>query len=696
MKKKTVWIFLFLFMISSYLFSGETKKKAKDLPEKYREFLKITKYIITEEERETFLNLSLDRDRDILMDLFWKMRDPTPDTPRNEYREEHMRRINYANKYLGRGSPREGWETDMGRIYIILGPPVSKEHFEGIKGIYPAQAWYYYGDVEKGLPSHFAIVFYRRGGFGEFKLYDPVSDGPESLLINSKFMDTTNYKELYDRIRELSPTLSLVSHSMIPGDVPMNYQPSPINNIIMANILESPKKDINTTYATNFLDYEGVVSTDYMTNYVESSSNVSIIRDPLMGFNFLHFSIAPEELSIDYYEPNDEYFCNFTLTVSLRKGEDVIFQYSKDYPFYFSPDELERVRSNGIAVEDSFPVVEGTYELNILVQNSVGKQFFTLKKNIEISGDSGNPQIIGPFLGYKLKEYQRDIHIPYKVLNRKLVIDPKNTYSSSDEISLLFVLSNIDKELWSKGKVKINVNGLKKLGPNKKSFTLNLNNYPFRRILTISHSLSAEELSPDYYEMDLSLVDKRGKIIESESSNFIVSSAEAVSHPIAHAKAFPLSSSYLYYYMLARQHKNVNHYERAAKYFEEAYGLRPDFKKGLLEYADFLINIKKYDKCIEIIDPLKDDDNLKYQYYLLTGLAQMGMENYDEAIDSLLNGNKIYNSDTRLLNSLGICFYETGRKKEALNVLKASLDLNASQEKIKGLISEIEKEKHEQ
>jgi tetratricopeptide (TPR) repeat protein len=67
------------------------------------------------------------------------------------------------------------------------------------------------------------------------------------------------------------------------------------------------------------------------------------------------------------------------------------------------------------------------------------------------------------------------------------------------------------------------------------------------------------------------------------------------------------------------------------------------------------------------------------------------LEKYPEAIDNLLEGNKIYNSDIRLLNSLGFCYYKTRQKAKSLEVLKASLRLNPEQEKIKKLIGEIEK-----
>ncbi len=69
----------------------------------------------------------------------------------------------------------------------------------------------------------------------------------------------------------------------------------------------------------------------------------------------------------------------------------------------------------------------------------------------------------------------------------------------------------------------------------------------------------------------------------------------------------------------------------------------------------------------------------------------MGMGDYSMAIENLVEGNKIYNSDIRLLNSLGFCYYRTNQKKKALDALKASLRLNPEQNSIIKLVQEIEK-----
>ena len=77
-------------------------------------------WIITDQERAAFKQLSNDEERDSFIEQFWLRRDPTPDTEENEYKEEHYRRIAYSNEHFAAGIP--GWKSDRGRIYIMYGP----------------------------------------------------------------------------------------------------------------------------------------------------------------------------------------------------------------------------------------------------------------------------------------------------------------------------------------------------------------------------------------------------------------------------------------------------------------------------------------------------------------------------------------------------------------------------------------------
>jgi len=506
MKSRKIWrLVLIVTMVSLVVINNlafSPKIKEKDLPKKYQDFLDLVAYIILPEEKEVFLQLTTNRDRDLFIESFWKQRDPTPGTPQNEFKEEHIRRFNYANKFFKRNSPRAGWKTDMGRFYIILGPPTSIERFEGTLGIYPTQVWYYYGDPAKGLPTHFALVFFQRGGAGEYRLYDPLSDGPGALLVNSHGIAPEDYETFYEKIRELAPTLADVSLTRIPGDFPYNYQPSPRNTILLADILKSPKKNINPSYATHFLEYKGLVSTEYMTNYVESIGAVAVIDDPIMGVPFVHFSVSPKKISLDYYEPKDQYFCNFTLKILL--------QYQRNFPFYFDPEQLPRIRGNGLAIEDSFPGIEGEYKLIVLLQNSIGKEFCVYEENI-----------VPPLLAYKTQTYEQEIHIPFKILQEKYIIDPANTFSAQDTIWMVTQVSGLNQELWTQGKIKVIINGLKGKEAFQKSYNIFLNAYPFRRSIFVSQVIEASEFPPDYYAASIQLVDQNDRILAKTKANFI-------------------------------------------------------------------------------------------------------------------------------------------------------------------------------
>src|SRR5579885_100611 len=98
------------------------KRFKQEVSGSYKKWLdEDVRWIITEEERSAFKQLSNDEERDQFIEAFWQRRDPTPDTIENEFKEEHYRRIAYANEHFAAGIP--GWKTDRGRMYIMYGPP---------------------------------------------------------------------------------------------------------------------------------------------------------------------------------------------------------------------------------------------------------------------------------------------------------------------------------------------------------------------------------------------------------------------------------------------------------------------------------------------------------------------------------------------------------------------------------------------
>src|SRR5512141_2134142 len=130
-------------------------KLRKELETPYKKWLsEDVAYIITDEERTAFKRLSTDEEREQFIEQFWLRRDPSPDSAENEFKEEHYRRIAYANERFASGIP--GWKTDRGRIYITYGPPDENESHPsggsyerpyeeggGTTSTYPFEQWRY-------------------------------------------------------------------------------------------------------------------------------------------------------------------------------------------------------------------------------------------------------------------------------------------------------------------------------------------------------------------------------------------------------------------------------------------------------------------------------------------------------------------------------------------------------------------------
>jgi GWxTD domain-containing protein len=156
------------------------RKLQKELDTPYKKWLQEeVPYIISDEERSAFLHLQTNEEREQFIEAFWQRRDPTPDTVENEFKEEHYRRIAYANEKFASGIP--GWKTDRGRIYIIWGPPDEIDsHSQGSNynrpmsegggqtTTYAFDDWRY--RYMEGIGSNITIEFVDPTGTGEFHM----------------------------------------------------------------------------------------------------------------------------------------------------------------------------------------------------------------------------------------------------------------------------------------------------------------------------------------------------------------------------------------------------------------------------------------------------------------------------------------------------------------------------------------------
>jgi len=163
----------------------------------------------------------------------------------------------------------------------------------------------------------------------------------------------------------------------------------------------------------------------------------------------------------------------------------------------------------------------------------------------------------------------------------------------------------------------------------------------------------------------------------------------AIGHPIANAKGFALANQFLYSYMLAQQEQKIGQTDKAKALFEKAFNLNPDYKEGVVMYTNFLTEVKDLDRALELVERLRGDEKRQFEYFSLRGKILLGKGQYADALVSLTEANKIYNSDVQVLNALGICYWKTGQKTKALEAFNASLKLDPNQAEVKKLVAEI-------
>ena len=667
----------------------------KDLDQPYRDWLDLVYYIISPLEKETFFKLTNNRDRDAFINLFWKLRDPTPGTSKNEFREEHVKRFQHANRYFKFGGPLPGWKTDRGKIYILLGPPVNENEVLNKRDLYPVLIWDYYGGPEKGLPTAFNIVFYKRSGSGDYVLYIPSIDGPASLLIlGTAQIDPYDYTTIYGKLIDIEPAVAKICLSLIPGEDMSNFSPSLQSNLLISQIYELPQKNLNVSYAKNFLNYKGIVETSVMTDYINLKTDWYILKEPMLNMNFVHFALRPDRISVAYDGDIDKYYFNYNLIVALKKGEDVVMEYTKNFPFYYTQDELNEKIADGVILTDYFPVIDGNYKLMVVLQNSVNKEVSYCEQNIGNSKDvaSGGAgaspaRIFGPLISYQASPVDKKAGFaPFTIMGTSIKIDPQRTFGLKDPLYVTFYVDLGPGKI--KAHAEMEVESQDESRPYTKTYSFELPQA--EKYHTFTQNL--EKLKYGNYLVKTRLIGENNIILDAEEKDFMVSPLATISHPPLASKLLKNENYFLFYMMLANQFENVKNTEKAEEYYEKALALNASYPPLVKAYAGFLLNQRNYDHMLTIVENIKDQEKEAFDYHSLKGKGFYYFEKYDDAVRELLAANKIYDSDVSVLNTLGFCFIRLGEIEEAKRVLSASLVVNQDQADIIEILKRLNKD----
>jgi GWxTD domain-containing protein len=197
--------------------------------------------ILSDVEKKAFGQLKTDGERQQFIDNFWASRNANPSSRSNEFKQEFERRVEKANALFAGDSSLDGWQSERGRYYVLLGEPKSRAQFKGYGQLRPIELWFYSGKKEyPQLPAFFYLMFFERDEVGDYRRYSPFIDQPQSL-VKATIRDNG---DAYRILSTVNSELARASLSLIPGEPvdTANFAPTMYSDAILAQINQIPKR----------------------------------------------------------------------------------------------------------------------------------------------------------------------------------------------------------------------------------------------------------------------------------------------------------------------------------------------------------------------------------------------------------------------------------------------------------------------
>lgn len=678
MKKTTALASLFLFALV-LCFSDEP------LIPRHQEWLEMVSPIITKTEKNVFMKLTTSEERDKFINLFWSRRDPLPDTKENEFYQEYMERLRFADLNFGRGTSKKGRSTERGFFYLLLGPPLERQIYATQSDVWPLELWYYKGEAKYGLPSYFYLIFYQPEGLGEYKLYSPYVDGPNKLLIPTMAGSTNNKQQAYRKLKEISGELASASISYLPSESPVGMT-SLSSTTLISNIYNLAEKKFSDAYARTFLSYKDYVETDYTHNYIESQVDVKAFQNN--GQFYIHWSLEPSKINFSSYQGKP--YASFQLILRLEDLEGrTILEKEEEIPLSLSPENYQKHQRQLFAFQDVLPVIPGDFQFYIFLKNKTAQDFTSFQTRVSIPEKNEFPWL-GNLLLYHTKQNlpqnQRNKLKAFTFNGNHYIHNCQSQFLPQKRIGLLAQITGINKP--SNFRIHLEIFSSESQSPiHQIEKSLNEILISHGNIIDIE-DITPSGLNPGYYQAQLNILDSQGNIFLSRNAPFVILTREYPVIPLVYGKirpAFPNPEDLL---LLASQNYLSGNYMEARKNLENLLAIRDSLQAKIL-LARTLFALKKYEEAILIAGPIYNDTGERDAGKVLAA-AYGTLGQWQKAADYL---EQLLSKATEisLLNLAGEAYFNLNQPEKSLSYLKKSLELKPDQPDIINFKERVEK-----
>lgn len=672
-----------LFSACLLLLAAVTLSAQDELSPRYREWLEDVSPIITKAEREVFGRLRTDADREKFIRFFWRQRDPYPDTTENEFFREYMERVRYADQNFGRESSRRGSQTERGYFYLLLGKPLERQLFTTFSQVWPVELWYYKGSVEFGLPPYFYLVFYQPQGIGDYRLYSPGVEGPETLVVPSMAARVLSRDRAYQVLKDISGELAGASLSYLPGEQRLDMGAFSSTSII-ASVRGLPEKKYSDAYARNYLTYKDYVETEYMDNHIDNNFSAKVFRHA--GQPFIHWALEPRR--INFVDRGGRYQASFELVLRLEDGQgNPVLEKTEEIPLAVTPEQYKAHERRLFAFQDILPVIPGRFRLFGLLKNKSARDFTSFNAVITVSEEEAGIRP-GPLVLYhdqeNLGERWPQALRAFTFGGIHYLINARNEFPPQSEMGAylqIFKSPGLDIPEDSTVLLEIKPADTETSVLSRKKSLAEAITGGAEGLDTGPFSLAG--LKPGYYSAELSLVAEDGRRILTARENFIILSQGAPVLPWVYARgnsAFPNARDLA---LLATEYLVTGQHEKALAQAERAMSLKDDPEIRFL-LARILYALGRYQESLAALQPL-EASGLSREAVKVAAADHAALQDWASALTYL---EKLMAEATELsvLNLAGECHLNLGRPEQALSLFQRSLEIDPDQPAVKALV----------
>ena len=453
------------------------------------------------------------------------------------------------------------------------------------------------------------------------------------------------------------------------------FRPSMSNNFTMANIVESPKRRVDTEYLEGYLRYGERVSVEYSFRFIPSRFYATVLPGP-DNTPFVHFiiEIDPENFSV---EGDDEgrFHTTLDIGVEVRDLEGKSIALANTVPIEISASQLQQVARFPFAYEDDFPLaVPGSYKMSVTLRNRFTKQFTVAEADIEVPRYEEKIDLSDVVPAYSeewIALAKANEHLTFQLGSVRMNPAVEGLFAIGDTVHAFTVVRGATPE----HQVRFSILD------GEETLTEVAATVPGDGSGLVGGKLSLKGVVGGRYRLRAQLVDPSGGVVVERSGTITVSPrAEILRAGLVYREGFRTEVPGLLPLARGQQLLVTGHIDEAIAEFQESVdAANPQLPMAKWKLANALLYARQADRALEILLPLEEQYANEYDVVEGLGLAYYLRDEFQAAIPHLETAMGIRAPDITVLNALGSCYRASGRNEEAKTLFRRSLELKSDQ-----------------